>query len=1475
MLKLANRVKETSITSGTGSVLLAGGFGAFQTFSSAIGNGNTTFYTIENDTRWEVGIGTYASDTNTLSRDTVLSSSSGGSKIDLNGVSIVFCTLPAEKTVFFGDNNYLPAGKPLTLTRESNGNFIHAFVDNSSDETVALHMQDSSDPTWKFGLKNTPNSTTTAPQYGYVYGANGTAGLYGDSDAYAYIDANLGFYISHEGSNLVQVTKDGGTEIKNGSANVNALSVKGAAAQSSPLQVWTNNTGTTLSSVGSDGSLALGKATGPDYTLDVNGTANVTTVRFSDGSLQTTASKPSGEFGALSGVVETNKSNIATINSTFMPLSSGDVINTLLGAHNYIPDTSGSVINTAISNVISGRMAASSGDVINTALSNVLSGSIPVSSGYIPVNSGDLINTAFSNLASASTGLPTSSGALINTALSNVLAGSIPVSSGYLPISSGAVINSEITKGVTNYALPITSGGVINDAFDAIVNGALHTVGLGLTKSSGGHIYAASGSIVASGAVMLTNDVTSNPTPSGKAVTPQGVINYVDSLTLDEDNMASDSATSLATQQSIKAYVDANAGSVTVGLGLSKVGSNVFGASGSLVTSGVVMLTNDVSSNPTPSGKAVTPQGVIDYVAANPATVTVGLGLSKVGSNVFGASGSIVSSGSVMLTNDVSSNLTPSGKAVTPQGVINYALPTTSGDVINGQIGALVSSAGLGLVNSNGHVYGASGSIVASGAVMLTNHVTSNPTPSGKAVTPQGVINYVDALTLDEDNMASDSATSLATQQSIKAYVDANAGSVTVGLGLSKVGSNVFGASGSLVTSGVVMLTNDVSSNPTPSGKAVTPQGVVNYAMPASSGHDVLHSVGLGLTKSGGHVYAASGSIVASGALMLTNDVSSNPTPSGKAVTPQGVVNYAMPASSGHDVLHSVGLGLTKSGGHVYAASGSIVASGAVMLTNHVTSNPTPSGKAVTPQGVINYAEPIISASNRVPANLIHDGSISNTEFGFLEGIGDNIQGQLNDKVQIAGSGLIKIGTTMHAASGSIVASGALMLTNDVASNPTPSGKAVTPQGVINYVDGLILDEDNLASDSATSLATQQSIKAYVDANAGTVTVGLGLSKVGSNVFGASGSLVTSGVVMLTNDVSSNLTPSGKAVTPQGVINYAMPASSGHDVLHSVGLGLTKSGGHVHAASGSIVASGALMLTNDVASNPTPSGKAVTPQGVINYAAPLTVDMIAGDGLTGGGTIASDRTFTVVGGDGITANANDIAITAAQTTVTSIYNSSLAIGYGASHANINFGTDNQITFDIDGAEQVVLKDGVLHPVTDSDVDLGKFDKTWKDAYLDTIQTTSDIICSGEIRTSGIAYLDNDYAMSIADGGAVTFKKAVHYPVVENTQSSATLALDLATGNHFQVNLGANVTAINLANSTLGQRFIIRFTQDGTGSRTVVWNDVDSPDSSNAYVAWAGGSAPTLTTTPGKSDSLGFICTSGIAYFDGYVIGQGM
>ena len=59
----------------------------------------------------------------------------------------------------------------------------------------------------------------------------------------------------------------------------------------------------------------------------------------------------------------------------------------------------------------------------------------------------------------------------------------------------------------------------------------------------------------------------------------------------------------------------------------------------------------------------------------------------------------------------------------------------------------------------------------------------------------------------------------------------------------------------------------------------------------------------------------------------------------------------------------------------------------------------------------------------------------------------------------------------------------------------------------------------------------------------------------------------------------------------------------------------------------------------------------------------------AGNGLTGGGT-SGTVTLTVGAGDGITVNSGDVAVTAAQTTITSVFNSSLKVGYGDSHANI-------------------------------------------------------------------------------------------------------------------------------------------------------------------------------------------------------------
>ena len=98
---LADRVRDTTTTTGTGTVTLSGTAPTgYQTFGAGIGNGNNTYYTINADSQWEVGIGTYTASGTTLSRNTVLASSNGGALVDFAlGIKDVFVTYPAEKAV--------------------------------------------------------------------------------------------------------------------------------------------------------------------------------------------------------------------------------------------------------------------------------------------------------------------------------------------------------------------------------------------------------------------------------------------------------------------------------------------------------------------------------------------------------------------------------------------------------------------------------------------------------------------------------------------------------------------------------------------------------------------------------------------------------------------------------------------------------------------------------------------------------------------------------------------------------------------------------------------------------------------------------------------------------------------------------------------------------------------------------------------------------------------------------------------------------------------------------------------------------------------------------------------------------------------------------------------------------------------------------------------------------------------------------
>jgi hypothetical protein len=127
-LVVNDRVKETSTTTGTGTFTLAGAVSGFETFSSAIGNTNTTYYSIVNSNgEFEVGLGTVGA--GTLSRDTIISSSNSDAAVNFSaGTKNVFCTLPASKAVILDSSGNIVANNGSNLTNLNADNLASGTV---------------------------------------------------------------------------------------------------------------------------------------------------------------------------------------------------------------------------------------------------------------------------------------------------------------------------------------------------------------------------------------------------------------------------------------------------------------------------------------------------------------------------------------------------------------------------------------------------------------------------------------------------------------------------------------------------------------------------------------------------------------------------------------------------------------------------------------------------------------------------------------------------------------------------------------------------------------------------------------------------------------------------------------------------------------------------------------------------------------------------------------------------------------------------------------------------------------------------------------------------------------------------------------------------------------------------------------------------------------------------------------------------
>jgi len=334
-LVLADRVRETTTSTGTGTITLGGAVSGFQSFS-VIGNNNTTYYTISGETQWEVGIGTYYG--GTLARTTVISSSTG-SKLDLAaGSKDVFVTYPAEKSVNQDANNRVLIPYTSGITDTGSLNVGSATLHTDSGVIAGFTA---SEPLYLYtSLQNTDSGATSYASYAVNDGGHTAYGELGINNAnYSYSAA--GFPNNGFSTPLASFVESYGGPLVLGSWDNQKISfiVNGAYSTTDVMTINTNGSVAFNGQVGTAGQVLQSNATSaPTWVTPASG-GTVTSVSGTgtvSGLTLTGTVTNSGNLtlgGSITGFAtsgaNTNLTSVALTTGTVStaPSSSTDIVN--------------------------------------------------------------------------------------------------------------------------------------------------------------------------------------------------------------------------------------------------------------------------------------------------------------------------------------------------------------------------------------------------------------------------------------------------------------------------------------------------------------------------------------------------------------------------------------------------------------------------------------------------------------------------------------------------------------------------------------------------------------------------------------------------------------------------------------------------------------------------------------------------------------------------------------------------------------------------------------------------------------------------------------------------------------------------------------------------------------------------------------------------------------------------------------------
>ena len=318
-LVLADRVRETTETTGTGTITLGGAVQGFQSFS-VIGNNNTTYYTINRNTEWEVGIGTYYG--GTLSRDTVYASSNGGAKVNFSaGSKDVFVTYPAGKSVNEDANNRVLI--PYTSGTTNVGSLNVGDATGHTDSGVIAGFT-ASEPLYLYtSLQNTSSANTSYASYAVNDGGHTAYGELGINNAnYSYSAAgypNNGF-----STPLASFVESYGGPLVLGSWDNQKISfiVNGSVSTTDAMTINTNGSVAFNGQVGTSGQV-----------LQSNATSAPTWVTLSSGTVTSVAATVPSFLSVAGSPITTSGTLAITLSGTALPIANGGTgATTLAGA---------------------------------------------------------------------------------------------------------------------------------------------------------------------------------------------------------------------------------------------------------------------------------------------------------------------------------------------------------------------------------------------------------------------------------------------------------------------------------------------------------------------------------------------------------------------------------------------------------------------------------------------------------------------------------------------------------------------------------------------------------------------------------------------------------------------------------------------------------------------------------------------------------------------------------------------------------------------------------------------------------------------------------------------------------------------------------------------------------------------------------------------------------------------------------------